>query len=67
MTEQLTCPGCGSTEVRVASVQLFMANTGKHYCHSVKAHDSDTAADCCKCDWCGQRQDLISVTVKGKQ
>ena len=42
----LTCPKCGSEELTVSQLQRFMANTGKHYCHSMKTHDADSAAIC---------------------
>lgn len=53
------CPKCGSEEVTVAHVQRFMANTGDHYCHSVKTHDSNSESTCLGCGWWGQRSDLI--------
>ena len=56
---KITCPECGSTEVTVAAVQTFMVNTGEHYCHSVKTHDSDTKSRCLDCDWEGIRSQLI--------
>ena len=56
--DTLTCPECGSTEVAVTAEQMFMVNTGEHYCHSVKAQDSDAQATCLACRWKGQRQDL---------
>ena len=70
---QLTCPECGSTEVTTAHIQTFMVNTGDHYCHSVKTHDSDSPARCTVygCSWEGERKDLIEVPApqkkKGKQ
>ncbi len=54
----LTCPDCGSTSVTVTEEHAFMANGGDHYCHSVKAHDSDAKATCLDCRWEGQRQHL---------
>lgn len=53
-----TCPECGSDQVTVAHVQLFMANTGDHYCHSVETHDSDAPAYCITCYWRGERRHL---------
>lgn len=58
MADQLTCPKCGSTEVTVTAEQMFMANSGEHYCHSVKTHDDCAKADCLSCDWQGKRGDL---------
>jgi transcription elongation factor Elf1 len=51
----LYCPKCNSTDVVVTAETMFMANTGEHYCHSVKAHDSDAKAKCLACDWEGYR------------
>ena len=53
-----TCPNCGCVDVVTTSEQMFYVNTGEHYCHSVKAHDSDARAKCLECDWEGLRQDL---------
>lgn len=58
----LTCPACGSSKVAVAAEELFMANGGEFYCHSLKTHDSDTRATCLTCDWEGKRMDLVSVS-----
>lgn len=55
----LTCPECDSKEVAVTAEQMFMANTGDHYCHSVKTHDSDCKATCLDCRWEGERRHLI--------
>jgi hypothetical protein len=57
----LICPECGSDEVTVTHEQMFMANTGKHWCHSVKTQDVDSKACCLKCRWYGFRQDLQEV------
>ena len=54
----LQCPECESNEVAVTSEQMFMVNSGDHYCHSVKTHDGDAKATCLDCRWEGQRQDL---------
>ncbi|MBP1626921.1 MAG: hypothetical protein H6Q00_1396 [Holophagaceae bacterium] len=54
----LRCPQCGSEDVTVTAEQMFMANTGDHYCHSVKAHDNDAKAGCLKCGWSGLREAL---------
>ena len=58
MTE-LKCPECGSTEVTLTHEQMFMANSGEHYCHSVKIQDSDSKAQCLTCGWMGFHCDLI--------
>ena len=54
----LTCPACGSESVAVTEESMFMVNSGEHYCHSVKAHDSDAKATCLDCRWVGQRHHL---------
>ena len=54
----LTCPNCGSRKVTVTAEQMFMVNTGEHYCHSVKTQDDNAKATCLKCDWSGQRIEL---------
>ena len=56
----LTCPECKSDNVTTEHVQLFMANTGEHYCHSTKTHDPDSAAGCLDCGWHGRRDELQS-------
>ena len=55
----LVCPECGSDLVATTAEQMFMVNTGEHWCHSVKAHDGDAKATCLHCRWKGQRQQLI--------
>ncbi len=57
--ELLKCPKCGSTEVTVSHLQRFMANTGEHYCHSVKTHDVNSEATCLDCLWIGRRDQLV--------
>ena len=52
------CPECGSEHVTTQHHQTFMVNTGEHYCHSMKTHDSDSPAGCLDCDWHGERKDL---------
>lgn len=54
----LCCPKCGSTEVVTTEETCFMVNSGEHYCHSVKAHDSDAKALCVSCSWTGVRHQL---------
>lgn len=56
--KKLTCPECGSEEVTVTAEEMFMANTGDHYCHSVKTQDSDAKASCLDCQWEGRREQL---------
>ncbi len=55
----LTCPECGSKDVTVAHIQVFMANTGDHYCHSIKTQDADSPSQCLHCEWEGERQQLL--------
>lgn len=57
--ELLKCPICGSAEVTVSHLQRFMANTGEHYCHSVKTHDADSESTCLDCEWRGRRDQLV--------
>jgi hypothetical protein len=52
------CPECGSYQVATAHHQMFMVNTGYHYCHSVKTQDDDSPATCLACRWEGVRKDL---------
>lgn len=59
----LKCPECGSDQVTVTAEQSFMANTGEHYCHSVKTHDSDAKARCLDCQWEGQRAGLVQSSA----
>lgn len=54
----LLCPNCNSHRVTLTHEQMFMANTGEHYCHSVKTQDADAKATCLHCGWTGQRIDL---------
>lgn len=56
--EELTCPQCGSASVASAHEQLFMVNTGDHYCHSVKPQDANARAVCLDCQWEGRREEL---------
>ena len=59
MSDVLVCPACGSDNVTTEHTQKFRVNTGEHYCHSVKTHDSDSPAQCLDCDWKGVRGYLI--------
>ena len=62
-TEQkLRCPECQSSKVAATEETKWMVNTMEHYCHSVKAHDSDAKVTCLKCRWEGQRHQLITKT-----
>jgi len=54
----LTCPKCGSDKVTLTHEQKFMANTGEHWCHSVKTHDDDSKSSCLDCGWMGLHRDL---------
>jgi predicted nucleic-acid-binding Zn-ribbon protein len=56
----LKCPECGSTDVTVSHKQRFMANTGEHYCHSVKTQDGYSEATCLDCGWLGRRDGLVT-------
>lgn len=55
---RLVCPHCGSDQVTVTAEQMFMVNSGDHYCHSVKTHDDCAKAECLSCEWEGKRCDL---------
>ena len=55
---ELACPNCESDEVAVTAEQMFMVNSGEHYCHSVKTHDDDANVTCLSCDWIGRRDQL---------
>ena len=54
----LKCPECGSDKVTVCHKQRFMANTGEHYCHSVKTQDANSESTCLDCGWVGRRDEL---------
>lgn len=60
MEDKLKCPECGSLNVTVTAEQMFMVNTGAHYCHSVKTQDDDAKAGCLDCQWTGRRDQLVS-------
>ena len=57
------CPECGSERVTTAHVQTFYANSGEHYCHVTKTHDSDSPAYCTMCCWRGERKNLVCNTA----
>jgi primosomal protein N' len=59
--DKLLCPNCESDQVTLAHIQTFMANTGEHYCHSVKTQDSDSPAHCLECEWTGEHKDLVEM------
>ncbi len=61
-SKTLTCPNCGSDQVTVTEETKFMVNTLEHYCHSVKAHDSDAEVGCLACRWEGVRLQLKETT-----
>ena len=63
MAKSLTCPHCGSEEVTVSHVQLFMVNTCDHYCHSVKTQDADSESECLDCGWKGYRGNLVELEM----
>ena len=54
----IKCPDCGGENVTVTAEQMFMINTGDHYCHKIKAQDSDAKCACLNCEWRGVRADL---------
>ena len=56
--QKLVCPECGSDQVTTEHHQMFMVNTGEHYCHSMKTHDAESPAACLECLWAGQRHQL---------
>ena len=56
-----TCPNCNSDQVTTEHIQMFMVNTGEHYCHSMKTHDDDSPATCLNCGWVGKRVDLVAT------
>ena len=61
------CPECSSLNVATTAEQMFMFNTGEHYCHSVKTFDNDAKATCLDCRWTGRRDQLEvhNVEVSG--
>jgi len=63
-SEFFKCPKCGSNEVTVSNKQRVMANTGEHYCHSVKAHDAGSESTCLECQWIGRRDQLVVPNAK---
>lgn len=58
MEELFVCPECGSNKVTATHEQMFMVNSGDHYCHSVKVQDADAKATCLSCLWVGRRDQL---------
>jgi Tfp pilus assembly protein PilV len=54
------CPECDGHHVAVAAEEMFMVNTGEHYCHSVKTQDADAKATCLECWWVGRNDELKS-------
>lgn len=57
--EILSCPSCGGDQVTLVEETSYMANSGKHYCHSVKMQDIDAKSNCLDCGWSGQHKDLM--------
>ena len=59
MEEILACPACGETEQLTTTFsQMWLVNSGDHYCTSMKTHDADSPAACLECGWKGERKDL---------
>lgn len=56
-----TCPYCSSQNVIVYEKTAYMVNTLEHYCHSIKAHDSDAEVCCLDCDFEGFNHELKEV------
>lgn len=54
-----TCPDCGSPNVAVTAEQMYLANSGEHYCDSVRINNHDAKATCLDCNWGGERRHLI--------
>ena len=52
------CPECDSERVTTEHHQMFMRNTGEHYCHSMKPQDGDSPATCLDCHWTGEGYQL---------
>ncbi len=52
------CPNCQSKLVTTEHHEMFMVNTGEHYCHSMKTQDGDSPATCLDCGWTGERYHL---------
>lgn len=58
MDDYLRCPDCGRYNTTVTEETTIMANTGRHYCYSVKACDGYARAGCLDCGWVGRRDQL---------
>ena len=58
-----TCPRCGGNKVLLTDIQLIVANTGDHYCHSMKSQDPDSVSQCLDCDWEGEHRQLIQENI----
>lgn len=63
-SELFVCPECSSSQVTTTHEQIFMANTGDHYCHSVKTHDPESKSDCLDCGWQGKCSQLKFGMIK---
>jgi predicted Zn-ribbon and HTH transcriptional regulator len=57
------CPECESDKVTAEHQQMFMVNTGNHYCHSMKIQDPDSPATCLDCGWEGVRENLTEKST----
>lgn len=54
----LRCLNCGSPHLLVYAETSYWANTGEHYCHSIKTHDPQAKVRCINCDWEGKRHQV---------
>lgn len=52
------CPNCGSDKATAQHVQVFMVNTGEHYCHATKTQDPYSESECHGCSWIGTVAEL---------
>ena len=62
-----TCPECGSDRVATEHHQMFMVNSGDHYCHSMKTQDGDSPATCLACRWTVERHQLVQTEDNKEQ
>lgn len=53
------CPNCYSDKVYTQHHQSFMLNSGEHYVHAMKTHDTNSPAGCIECKWNGIKEDLL--------
>lgn len=54
----LRCPNCDSSALLVYAETSYWINTGEHFCHSMKTHDSGAKVKCSDCDWEGKRSNV---------